>query len=243
MPEELPEFPYEAEFIREIENAILKYGGREGVTLLKEHAIEQREVLESSMNQNLSAISIPIAKRFGSRDGLDDSSDTMEQLNQMISKFESLSSKPNTASKKAAGNNAAATLERLRLNNALREVFANRFCHIFLSYEHFVILQLDIEDDLTPDGLDKENTMVSLKLYISDIKANLKLDIQIEHTQEKEYLSSFSQCTASQSKSNLCYEVRTFWIKELHSKLMLCPHFTLLTFQFRSTLLYKTVLF
>ena len=60
MPEELPEFPYEAEFIREIENAILKYGGREGVTLLKEHAIEQREVLESSMNQNLSAISIPI---------------------------------------------------------------------------------------------------------------------------------------------------------------------------------------
>ena len=89
LPEELPEFPYEAEFIREIENAILKYGGREGVTLLKEHAIEQREVLESSMNQNLSAISIP--KRFGSRDGLDDSSDTMEQLNQMISKFESLS--------------------------------------------------------------------------------------------------------------------------------------------------------
>ena len=102
----------------------------------------------------------PIAKRFGSRDGLDDSSDTMEQLNQMISKFESLSSKPNSASKKAAGNNTAATLERLRLNNALREVFANRFCHIFLSYEHFVILQQDIEDDLTPDGLDKENTMV-----------------------------------------------------------------------------------
>ena len=75
--------------------------------------------------------------------------------------------KSNTASaKKAAGNNAAATLERLRLNNALREVFANRFCHIFLSYEHFVILQQDIEDDLTPDGLDKENTMVSVfKLF------------------------------------------------------------------------------
>ena len=111
----------------------MKYGGREGVTLLKEHAIEQREVLESSMNQN---VSIPklIPKRFGSRDGLDDSSDTMEQLNQMISKFESLSSKTNvsTASKKAAGNNAGATLERLRLNNALSEAFVNRFCHIFL---------------------------------------------------------------------------------------------------------------
>ena len=71
-------------------------------------------------------------------------------------------SKSNSAaSKKAAGNNAAATLERLRLNNALREVFVNRFCHTFLSYEHFVILQQDIEDDLTPDGLDKENTVVS----------------------------------------------------------------------------------
>ena len=28
LPEELPEFPYEAEFIREIENAILQYGGK-----------------------------------------------------------------------------------------------------------------------------------------------------------------------------------------------------------------------
>ena len=88
LPEELPEFPYEAEFIREIEEAIMQYGGREGVTVLKEHAIEQREVLESSLNQNLN-VSLP--KRFGSRDGLDDSTDTMEQLNQMISKFESLS--------------------------------------------------------------------------------------------------------------------------------------------------------
>ena len=54
LPEELPEFPYESEFIQEIENAILKYGGQEGCTLLKEHAIEQRENLESSLNQNLS---------------------------------------------------------------------------------------------------------------------------------------------------------------------------------------------
>ena len=26
------------------------------------------------------------------------------------------------------------------MNNAIREVFANRFAHLFLSYEHFVIL-------------------------------------------------------------------------------------------------------
>ena len=108
LPEELPEFPYESEFIQEIENAILKYGGQEGVHLLKEHAIEQRENLESSMNQNLSS-SLCMPKRFGSRDGLDDSTDTMEQLNQMISKFESLSS---TSASKKSGSNSTATLER-----------------------------------------------------------------------------------------------------------------------------------
>ena len=47
-----------------------------------------------------------IPKRFGSRDGLDDSSDTMEQLNQMISKFESLSS---TSASKKSGNNTTGT--------------------------------------------------------------------------------------------------------------------------------------
>ena len=30
--------------------------------------------------------------------------------------------------------------DKLILNNAIREVFANRFAHLFLSYEHFVIL-------------------------------------------------------------------------------------------------------
>ena len=70
--------------------------------------IEQRENLESSMNQNLSS-SLCMPKRFGSRDGLDDSTDTMEQLNQMISKFESLSS---TSASKKSGSNSTATLER-----------------------------------------------------------------------------------------------------------------------------------
>ena len=163
----MPEFPYEAEFIREIEEAIMQYGGREGVTVLKEHAIEQREVLESSLNQNLN-VSLP--KRFGSRDGLDDSTDTMEQLNQMISKFESLSHSRSSSSNKKSKD----ALERLRLNNAVREVFSNRFCHMFLSYEHFVILAgpeiANEDDDLTPDGLDKESSTMNFDKisYLSD---------------------------------------------------------------------------
>ena len=131
------------------------------MTLLKEHAIEQREVLESSMNQNCHQNTSLLPKRFGSRDCLDDSSDTMEQLNQMISKFESLSSSKN--SKKSDKSN---TLERLKCNNAIREVFVNRFCHMFLSYEHFVIIQT--EEDLTPQN-DKEQTANFDKIsFLSD---------------------------------------------------------------------------
>ena len=66
--------------------------------------------MESSMNQNLSSsFTSSMPKRFGSRDCLDDSTDTMEQLNQMISKFESLSS---TSASKKSGSNSTATLER-----------------------------------------------------------------------------------------------------------------------------------
>jgi hypothetical protein len=49
----MPEFPYESDFIDEIESCILTYGGSEGVNVLKEHAKEARDTLESSLNQNL----------------------------------------------------------------------------------------------------------------------------------------------------------------------------------------------
>jgi hypothetical protein len=48
----MPEFPYESDFIAEIESCILKYGGPEGLNLLKEHAMEAKDTLESSLNQN-----------------------------------------------------------------------------------------------------------------------------------------------------------------------------------------------
>jgi hypothetical protein len=49
----MPEFPYESDFIEEIESCILKYGGTEGLNVLKEHAKEAKDTLESSLNQNL----------------------------------------------------------------------------------------------------------------------------------------------------------------------------------------------
>ena len=49
----MPEFPYESYFIDEIESCILKYGGTEGLNVLKEHAKEAKDTLETSLNQNL----------------------------------------------------------------------------------------------------------------------------------------------------------------------------------------------
>lgn len=46
LPEELPEFPYERELIDEVRDNILKFGGKDGADILKEHAKETRDGLE-----------------------------------------------------------------------------------------------------------------------------------------------------------------------------------------------------
>ena len=127
LPEELPEFPHEEELIDEIRSNIAKYGGKDGANVLKEHALESRDLLEMSSNRN---------------NIVHDTSDTMEELNEMISKFETLSENA-----KAVENE---DLVRPRLNNAVREVFVNRFVHMFHSYEHFVIAPSEEDFSITP---------------------------------------------------------------------------------------------
>ena len=88
---------------------LLQYGGREGASLLRDHAIEEREILESSIsNQNLNmatSAQFPLkgnrnapAHTSTSESSIMDNSDTMAQLNLMISKFESLSQPQNLGS-------------------------------------------------------------------------------------------------------------------------------------------------
>ena len=149
LPEELPEFPYERELVEELRNNIIKFGGKEGADLLKEHAIESRDILESSTsNRNdLSGISMDSSYSpfYSEPSNSTGNSDTMEQLNKMISKFESLS-----ANSRPIGSDVAGSEDGLRLNNAIREVFVNRFAHMFCSYEHFVIApEQEIVDDLS----------------------------------------------------------------------------------------------
>ena len=142
LPEELPEFPDEQELCQEIENSILQFGGHEGAELLKEHAIEERDNLATSYSNNwnyaaaTTATKIVKHQRSNSIDTTldnDGPSDTMAQLNLMISKFESISQqqapKGSNVGRGFGRGLKSNDSERLRLNNAVREVFCNRSSH------------------------------------------------------------------------------------------------------------------
>ena len=120
LPEELPEFPYEKEMSEEIQSIIVRYGGREGATMLKSQASEQLE----AMNENQ----------------LIDS--TVARLNQMIQEFE------NTGV--TSGKSKLRYKDKMILNVVLREVFVNRFVSMFHSFEHFVIINDEQDLNMTP---------------------------------------------------------------------------------------------
>jgi len=122
LPEELPTFPYEQELIEEIRSVIVEFGGSEGANMLKSQASEQLEEVNKNANRSLDA--------------------TVERLNQMIEQFESLSTnkKPTVSSYE----------DVMKLNAVVREVFVNRFLHMFHSFEHFVIL--NTEEELNMSG-------------------------------------------------------------------------------------------
>lgn len=192
LPEEIPEFPYQQEFIDEIRNTIVKFGGKDGAIVLKEHAIETRENLESSN---------------GGQSQMLDNSDTMEQLNQMINKFESISAaKPFTGAPK---------YDRLKLNNALREVFCNRFVHMFLSYEHFVILADESDFSLTPQQQETQQNFDKISFLSDQKQSHLPflsgfLETQMFSTFIDECIEKMSQETIIETP----FEIRLVMLKD-----------------------------
>jgi len=143
-------FPYESELIEEIRSCIVRFGGKVGADILKEHAIETRDILETSTSAESQK---KMSNNTSEGGGVLDNSDTMEQLNRMISKFEKLSREhPSSSSPRGVGFSrqhsrghgqgahcSASDSDRLRLSTALREVFVNRFTHVFSGFEHFVV--------------------------------------------------------------------------------------------------------
>ncbi len=145
---QVPEFPYEKELAEELSSNIARFGGQAGAEIMKEHAIE---ILETSASSNLTAATAQSSSLSSAdpNNSVLDNSDTMEELNRMISKFERLSresgerrTSSGTGQAKSGGGGGPphpAVFDRHRLNNAVRETFAHRFAHMFLSFEHFVI--------------------------------------------------------------------------------------------------------
>uniref|UniRef100_A0A0K2V7U8 DENN domaincontaining protein 5Blike [Apis florea] n=1 Tax=Lepeophtheirus salmonis TaxID=72036 RepID=A0A0K2V7U8_LEPSM len=135
LPEELPQFPCESELLHEIKEIIVEYGGSEGIDLLKEHAKELAETVPNMESFNKK------------RDNENEMDESLGQLEKMINKFENMSSHCGSSRsiKKSNKSISNAHTDKLKLNNALREVFVNRFVQIFISYENFVITQSEME--------------------------------------------------------------------------------------------------
>merc|ERR1719320_484885 len=128
LPEELPKFPYEDELAEEISALIVKYGGQEGAAMLKAQATEQLEMMDD--NRVIDS--------------------TVERLNMMIQQFENMGATD-------GGKTKQSYKEKMILNAAVREVFVNRFCHMFHSYEHFVIVNDEQDLNLTPQSDTPQN--------------------------------------------------------------------------------------
>ncbi len=168
LPEELPEFPYEKELAEELKSNIARFGGKEGADIMKEHAIEILETSSANVSGNTSnsqMIHVDPNNPTSAAANILDNSDTMEELNRMISKFEQLSehhsSTTNTSnsSSKIQGPAKAgpASADRLRVNNSVRETVTHRFAHMFHSFEHFVIFSSGAGSDSAVEMGDEED--------------------------------------------------------------------------------------
>ena len=93
------------------------------------------------------------------------------------------------------------TCDRLRLNNALREIFVNRFAHMFLSYEHFVIVpnSADLES-LTPQQKNSESVINFDKTsFLSDQKQSF-LPFLSSFLESQMFSTFIDECIAGMSE-------------------------------------------
>jgi DENN domain-containing protein 5 len=168
LPEELPTFPHKPDFIAEIYEALSKFRQSEKVELPMPTNEFESTILNPKnlmMNNNfyfqsptsndkysniqyqrLSASPAPSATLT-----LNKSRRKKHSLHDFISNFdysgpsnEHQGSSANTVTSNKPSTNSPTTNEQyyndLRLNFEIREIFLNRFCHIFLDYQSFLIL-------------------------------------------------------------------------------------------------------
>jgi hypothetical protein len=196
LPEELPHFPYEDELAEEVQALIMEHGGAEGASMLRSQATEQLE----QMNDNRVIDS------------------TVERLNQMIQQFESL------GAGQGGGKGRQTHKEKMVLNTAVREVFVNRFCHMFHSYEHFVIVTEEQDLNLTPQS-DTPQNFDKISFLSDQLQAHLPFLSRFLETQAFSiFVDDHVQQRESGSGTQTAFEVRLAGLRaESGSELVRTP--------------------
>ncbi|KAL1433618.1 hypothetical protein MTO96_012444 [Rhipicephalus appendiculatus] len=152
VPEDLPSFPNKQELVAELQELLTQFGVRTpgGSSSLINLLLAQRGCIRNARSQpQRPAIPSPeallepgerrlraVAKRAGVINSLEDLRRPRCQDNSE-GKLSLLRQPQQHISAAAADRHPQ--LEELRLNNAVREIFFNRFLHMFRSYDHFVI--------------------------------------------------------------------------------------------------------
>ena len=187
LPEELPLFPHEQELCDEVSALILQHGGQEGASMLKSQAQEQLELMPD--NRVIDT--------------------TVERLTQMIQHFESLG-----VGGVVKGRARQSHREKMALNTAVREVFVNRFCHMFQSFEHFVILSdQDQVSEITPQN-DTPHNFDKISFLSDQLQAHLPFLSRFLETQAfSNFVDDHVQSLESSSGIQTPFQLRHFELK------------------------------
>ncbi|OQV17834.1 DENN domain-containing protein 5A [Hypsibius exemplaris] len=145
LPEDVPPFPDRGEFVVELRDVIKFYGATLNTDFLQHRIHHKNRALprKFSLTDLTEAVSFRPAFR---REPSPLPTDLRPSVN-LRSELPASPKKVNTRNTTADSNSAHMIpyIDDLRFNTAVREVFLNRFVHIFHSYDHFV-LQLDSAD-------------------------------------------------------------------------------------------------
>ncbi|PNF35070.1 DENN domain-containing protein 5B, partial [Cryptotermes secundus] len=143
LPEELPSFPQHAEFVGELRELLMKHTVSSGQSVRN---LNERIVPHASSNMT-SSCTLPggfgqLMRRKHSWSHNSDAgmSDALQRIVAIVERTGvSLDDSGQVNGTECKLSEHEQYVEDLRFNNAVREVFLNRFVYIFSAYEHFVI--------------------------------------------------------------------------------------------------------
>lgn len=222
LPEELPVFPHKNDFILEIVNILNKFQiENEGESAKK---LYEKSFLPDEYNPMTSSCTLPSGTPIRRKVSMHDQklkwdrpiqvkqkSETLQKIGDIVKRNGTPLADAEIDIKSLPRNQQLPTTQEQyyddqRLNNTIREIFLNRFVHMFTSYEHFLILP----------NQDKENWLTNRESLQNFDKASFLSD-QPEH--HKPFLARFLE---SQMFATLIdNKIMDIWEKDSNQSLKL----------------------